>query len=449
MAAKEGKLIMQPQEKHRPHNRRTLRTTGLLAAALLAPALAAYGALASGTTPPQAAAPATVLVASSQTQMSPPSQSLGSTAAATVYARNEHSVVNITGSSVVQTPFGTMGQQGTGSGFVIDNNGYIATNNHVVQDANELTVTLPDGTTVPAKLVGRDPDTDIAVIKVDPNATDDNGQPIGGRLTPVTLGNSDQIVIGEAAVAMGSPLGLAQTVTEGVVSAIRHPGDQIGPLSSQDQSQSSGQPDAIMLGGAIQTDAAINPGNSGGPLFNAIGEVIGMNQSILSSSGGYQGVGFAIPVNVIKRVVPQLVQQGCYVHPLIGIASLPLNQLGQQTKQRLGVSANQTGLLVEDVSAGAAQAGVKGSTNTVSISGVQVGTGGDIVVGVDNQKITNEGQLRAYIENNTKPGQTVTLTVLRNGQRQNIQVQLSQRPNGQCNGPTTGPSSSTTGNAGG
>ncbi len=342
--------------------------------------------------------------------------------AVTVYQNNGASVVNITSIAVVPTLQGALAQQpqGIGSGFVIDTDGRIVTNNHVVQDADQLMVTFQDRSTVPAKLVGRDPDNDLAVIQVDPNATDDNGQPIRTRLKPVTLGDSDRITIGETAIAIGSPLGLQQTVTEGIVSALRNPEEQTGTGDS-----------IGLLGGAVQTDAAINPGNSGGPLFNANGEVIGVNSAILSQSGGNIGIGFAIPVNVVKRVVPELIQSGCYKHPLIGVTAISLSLFGQSQRQALGIPTNLKGLLVQDASAGAAQAGIRPGSQVVVIGGMPIRVGGDIIVAIDSRPVATAGELRGYVENNKHPGDTVTLTVLRGGQRQDVPVTLSTRPSDQ------------------
>ena len=174
-------------------------------------------------------------------------------------------------------------------------------------------------------------------------------------------------------------LGLQQTVTAGIVSAARLPGEDAGrgPLD--------------LLGGAIQTDAAINPGNLGGPLFNAVGEVIGVNTPIVSQSGGNIGIGFAIPINVVKRVAPELIQSGCYGHPLIGVSTIPLTAFGPQARQALGVAANQRGLLVQEVSAGAAAAGVRAGERVVTLSGEQVRTGGDIIVAIDGHPVTSGG----------------------------------------------------------
>jgi S1-C subfamily serine protease len=356
--------------------------------------------------PPQAAAPA-----------APAPRNVS----ARVYQQESQSVVNISSVALVPIGFGLSEQspRGTGSGFVIDEQGHIVTNNHVVENADELVVTFKDGTTFPAVLVGRDPPNDLAVIRVDPASVDVEGN--GVTLKPVRLGDSDQTSPGEDAIAIGSPLGLEQTVTSGIVSAIRSPTDET--ISGQLQ----------LLGGAIQTDAAINPGNSGGPLFNADGEVIGVNTAILSGSGGNIGIGFAIPVNVVRRVVPALIESGCYRHPLIGVTTVALSALGQALKRELGIPQNQSGLMVQDVSHGAAQAGIRAGTRRVQVGFGQVlMVGGDIIVAIDEQSVAGGGQLRAYIENNKQPGDTVALTVLRNGERLDVPVILSEAPNDQC-----------------
>ncbi len=343
----------------------------------------------------------------------------GASPAVQIYRDNGASVVNITSIAVVATRQGQSQQpQGIGSGFMIDVDGRIVTNNHVVQDANQLTVTFADKSIVPAKLVGRDPDNDLAVIQVDPSGTDDQGGRVGDKLKPVRMGDSNGVTIGEYAVAIGSPLGLQQTVTQGIVSALRNPGEESQVPRQQ----------LDLLGGAIQTDASINPGNSGGPLFNARGEVIGVNSAILSQSGGNEGIGFSIPINVVKRVAPELIRNGRYAHPLLGVTTISLSQIGQQAKQQLGIAANQKGLLVQDASAGSAQAGIRGGSRTVTVGGNQINTGGDIIVAIDSQPATTGGELRGYIENNKHPGDRVTLAVLRDGQRVDVPVTLSERP---------------------
>jgi S1-C subfamily serine protease len=341
--------------------------------------------------------------------------------AVAVYQQNGGSVVNIT-SLAVLTGFGVSSQaqpQGIGSGFFIDTDGRIVTNDHVVADANQLAVTLQDRSTVQAQLLGRDPDNDLAVLKIDPNATDQDGRTIADRIKPVTLGDSDQVTIGETAVAIGSPLGLAQTVTEGIISARRNPGEN---------SPVPGAQIADILGGALQTDAAINPGNSGGPLFNAGGQVIGVNSSILSQSGGNEGVGFAIPINVVRRVVPELIQNGRYRHPQLGVSTIPLTDLSPQAKQQLGFQPNQRGLLVEQVTAGAQDAGIQAGTRRVQLGNQTILVGGDLIVAIDGQPVATGGDLRGWIEDNKHPGDTTTVSVLRNGQRVDAQVTLSERP---------------------
>ncbi len=371
-----------------------------------------------------AAPPATggggLQIASAQAQ---PAAAGAQNPAVGVYQQNGGSVVNITSLAVV-TGFG--GQplqpqtqpQGIGSGFFIDTDGRIVTNNHVVQDADQLAVTLQDKTTVAADLLGRDPDNDLAVLKVDPNATDSDGRSIGDRIKPITMGDSEQVIIGETAIAIGSPLGLQQTVTEGIVSARRNPGEESAVPGNQ----------IDLLGGAIQTDAAINPGNSGGPLFNAAGQVIGVNSAILSQSGGNEGVGFAIPINVVKRVAPELIQTGHYRHPQVGVSSIALADLSPQVKQQLGLAPNQKGLLVQQVTAGAQEAGIRPGSRRVTVGNQTILTGGDLIVAVDGQSVATGGDLRGWIENQRHPGDAVTISVLRDGQRQDVQVTLSERP---------------------
>jgi S1-C subfamily serine protease len=338
--------------------------------------------------------------------------------ATAVYQQNGASVVNITSIAIVPSRQGQVTQpQGVGSGFMLDADGRIVTNNHVVQDADQLAVTLQDKSTVPARLVGRDPDNDLAVIQVDPSAADDLGRSIGDRIKPVTLANSDQVVIGQTAIAIGSPLGLPQTVTEGIVSARRDPGEG-----------SQGLADIDLLGGAIQTDAAINPGNSGGPLFNGSGQVIGVNSAILSQSGGNEGIGFAIPTNTVKRVVPELIQNGRYRHPFLGIAAIPLARIGPGLRQQLGIAPTDKGLLVIEAAGPAAQAGIQAGTRPVTIGGDVILAGGDLIVAIDGRPVAGTGELRGYVENAKHPGDTVTITIVRNGQRQDVTVSLGERP---------------------
>jgi S1-C subfamily serine protease len=366
---------------------------------------------------PAAAGAAVPIVSAQATQP----VALALNAAVSVYQQNGGSVVNVTSLAVVTGRLGQQPQQqpqGIGSGFFIDTDGRIVTNNHVIQDANQLAVTLQDRTTIAANLVGRDADNDLAVIQVDPNAADSDGRAIRDRIKAATLGDSDQVTIGETAVAIGSPLGLQQTVTEGIVSARRNPGEESQVPGNQ----------IDLLGGAIQTDAAINPGNSGGPLFNAVGQVIGVNSAILSQSGGNEGVGFSIPVNVVKRVVPELIQNGRYRHPQVGVSSVSLADFSPQAKQQIGLQPTQKGLLVQQVTAGAQQAGILAGTRRVNLGNEVIVVGGDIIVAIDGQPVTTGGDLRGWIENMKHPGDSATVTVLRTGNRQDIQVALTERP---------------------
>jgi S1-C subfamily serine protease len=398
----------------RQRARRPLQLAGSLSAAALL-ASCALGPASPGPSQPAAAPPAgSAVVAGVQTQGTG-----RDTPAVAVFRQNGPSVVNITSLAMVRTAAGTSERpQGTGSGWFLDAEGRIVTNNHVVEDATQLSVTLADRTTVPATLIGRDPDNDLAVVQIDPNAQDENGRSIRDRVRPVTLGDSSRVTIGEDVVAIGSPLGLQQSVTSGIVSAIRTPSEEI--------QAAGGEP--ILLGGAIQTDAAINPGNSGGPLFNAAGEMIGVNTAGLSQSGGSIGLNFAIPVNVVKRVVPELIARGCYRHPLVGISAVPLSQIGTALKEQIGVPANQKGLLVQEASAGAAAAGLRGGTQAVNVPGGQLRVGGDIVVAIDGNAVAAGGDLRSYVENSKRPGDTVRLTVQRGAERVELNVQLSERP---------------------
>ena len=280
---------------------------------------------------PAVASPATAPVAASR------GTPLGFEAIVDVYKRVSPGVVLVT-SGLVRPDFfqqATPPQQGTGSGFIIDAQGYIVTNNHVVEEADRLEVSLPDDSVVPARLIGRDPWFDIAVIKVDVPAE---------RLHEVALGDSDSLEIGELAIAIGNPFGLERTVTTGIVSARR---------ATVDSPNGSG-----VLVDAVQTDASINPGNSGGPLLNARGEVIGVNTlARLTPGGGQAGINFAIPINAVKRIAPELIASGTYKHPFLGVGAVAITEaIADQFKL-----AVREGLIVQSVTpgSGAAAAGVR------------------------------------------------------------------------------------------
>jgi 2-alkenal reductase len=323
-----------------------------------------------------------------------------------VYKRVSPGVVLVT-SSVVRPDFfqqATPPQQGTGSGFIIDAQGYIVTNNHVVEEADRLEVSLPDDSVVPARLIGRDPWFDIAVIKVDVPAD---------RLHQVALGDSDSLEIGELAIAIGNPFGLERTVTTGIVSARR---------TTVDSPNGSG-----VLVDAIQTDASINPGNSGGPLLNARGEVIGVNTlARLGPGGGQAGINFSIPINAVKRIAPELIASGTYKHPFLGVGAVAITEaIADQFKL-----AVREGLIVQSVTpgSGAAAAGLRPSSQPQQVRSREVGVGGDIIVSVDGQPMRRSPDLLVYLERQRRPGDTVNVTVNRDGQNQELQVRVSERP---------------------
>jgi 2-alkenal reductase len=327
--------------------------------------------------------------------------------AETIYRDNGARVVNIVSSAVLNTVLGPSPvPQGTGSGFVYDTQGHIITNDHVIEDSLQLEVNFANRTSAPAQIVGRDPDTDLAVLQIQ----------LPAGVAPVQLGDSDSLRIGEPAVAIGSPLGLRQTVTQGIVSALRAPGEEsaTGPIG--------------LLSGAVQTDAPINPGNSGGPLFDAAGTVVGVNTAIITSSGGSEGLGLAIPINVVKRIVPDLIQYGTYRHPDVGVTGIPVSALGQLARRQLGIPQSvEDGVLVLQVSDAARQAGVQVGTTPVVVGALRGLANADIVVAVDGHPVGTPGELRGIVDTTRRPGDTVTLTVARGAQRLDIPLQLAER----------------------
>jgi 2-alkenal reductase len=294
-----------------------------------------------------------------------------------------------------------------GSGFLIDDQGHIVTNNHVVEDANDFQVRFADGAVIEARLIGRDPGSDLAVLKVDE-------LPPGA--VPLPLADSRAVEVGQTAIAIGNPFGLQNTLTVGVVSGLGRSLD--GPRSTQ-----GGR---FSIPNVIQTDAAINPGNSGGPLLNIHGEVIGVNTAIRSESGTFQGVGYAVPANAVARVVPVLIRDGRYVHPWMGIAMRSIDPL---FARHFGLAVKQ-GVLITDVQGGspAAQGGLRGGARTGDYGGAQVPYDGDIVTAIDAQPVRGSDDLLGYLEVEASVGDTVTLTILREGQEQKIEITLAGRP---------------------
>ena len=301
--------------------------------------------------------------------------------------------------------------QGEGSGFLWDTQGHIITNDHVVSGADRLQVVLADGSEADAKLVGTDPGGDIAVIQVDAAFV--------AGLAPVEQADMAQVSVGDMAIAIGNPFGFQNTLTEGVVSALGR------SIPSQTQ---------YSIPEAIQTDAAINPGNSGGPLLNATGQVIGVNDQIESSSGSSSGVGFAIPIDLVQRIVPVLIRSGQYQHPYLGITG---DTYSRAWAQALGLPANARGVYVMDVSNASPveAAGLRGGSQATDVvlsvsrrSALFLPSGGDLITSIDGQRLTKMDDLLLYLELHGSPGQAVQLTVLRDGKEQTIGVTLGVRP---------------------
>lgn len=301
-----------------------------------------------------------------------------------------------------------------GSGFVWDKEGHIITNNHVVDGADVIRVTFTDGSSVKAKLVGADPDSDLAVIKVDLPAD---------RLEPVKLADSNQIKVGQLAIAIGNPFTLENTMTVGIISAL---GRQL-PVSSGAEQGSLTPASSYTIPDIIQTDAPINPGNSGGVLVNDQGQVIGVTAAIESPVRANAGIGFAIPANIVKKVVPELIKSGQYEHSWLGLSGTSLNP---DLAKAMNLKENQRGALVIDITPGspADKAGLRGSDRQVEIEGASVRVGGDVVTAIDGQPVQDFDDLVAYLAGSTKVGQTVKLAVLRDGKEQTFDATLAARP---------------------
>jgi S1-C subfamily serine protease len=291
-------------------------------------------------------------------------------------------------------------REGQGSGFIIDAKGYILTNNHVVAKAQKITVTMANGEKIPATLVGRDPSSDLAVIKI----------PSTHVNVVALLGDSDRIRVGQKAIAIGNPFGLSHTLTTGIVSALNR------GIRTEDGNQ---------IEDLIQTDAAINPGNSGGPLLNSSGEVIGINTAIYSLTGGYQGIGFAIPINMARSIATQLITSGKVARPWLGITGITLNP-GLSEGLKLGV---EEGVLVVQIIPGspAAQAGLRGGQREVIVGGLRIPLGGDIITGIDDRKVTGMRQMVRLLDK-LKVGETIALRIFRDGQPMDLKVLLAERP---------------------
>jgi S1-C subfamily serine protease len=331
-----------------------------------------------------------------------------------LYRRAAPGVVQIAATSIVQLPpdpyYGnpffpeSRRQQALGSGFVVDKAGHIVTNYHVIEGAKEVRVSFSNNESYKAKIVGTDPSTDLAVLNVDAPSR---------ALTPLPLGNSDAVQVGDAVVAIGNPFGLDRTVTAGIVSALQ---------------RAIMAPNGYTIDHAIQTDAAINQGNSGGPLLNARGEVIGVNSQIETGNTGASGnvgVGFAVPSNTVKAVMVQLINEGKIDRAFIGISAVPVTP-------QLAKSFNlpvRRGLLIQSVQpgSGAARAGLKAGETQQTIAGESYALGGDIIVAADGVPIASLQRLRDLLAAK-KPGQTMKLEIYRGDKKETISVVLGRQP---------------------
>ena len=306
--------------------------------------------------------------------------------------------------SVVQITVRKGNTTGVGSGFVYDREGNIVTNYHVIEGASRITVTFLDGTAYRASVIGSDPYTDLAVIKV--NASAD-------KLHPLPLGDSSRLRVGEQVAAIGNPFGLSGSMTTGIVSQLGRMLETANGFSIPD---------------VIQTDAAINPGNSGGPLLNMYGEVVGVNTAIASRTGEFSGIGFAIPSDTVKKIVPVLIADGKYRHPWLGISG---SDVTPEIAEALGLSEAR-GFLVVDVVANspAAKAGIKGGSNArmINIDNRSVKLGGDIIVGVDDIQVRKISDILVYLQREKSVNDTITLHVIRDGRELSIDMILGERP---------------------
>ena len=316
-----------------------------------------------------------------------------------LYQKNVRSVVNVTSRIVTYDFFyGAMPQDGQGSGFILDSAGHVLTNFHVIENARQVEVTLHNRKKYSATVVGTDRSHDLAIIQI--KAPD---------LTPMTLGDSRNLQVGQKVYAIGNPFGLSGTLTSGIVSSIR----------------SVQEPNGVNIDEAIQTDAAINPGNSGGPLLNSHGEVIGINTMIAGNPGVDQsaGIGFAIPINTAKAVLNDLLTLGRVRRPALGVVTLPISpELGEE----LGLAAGSGLLIIRVTPGGAAEhAGLHGGTERAYLGNMPIMLGGDLIVGVDGEQINDQRDL-AQVMNNHRAGDTIKITVYRGKKKIDVDVTLGE-----------------------
>ena len=393
----------EPPRRRRP-GRRTLAAGGAIAAAALVGG--GIGALAAAGGAGEPTAPTTVGQTSDAPADATPAAADGEgMSVSEIYRAVADGVVEITvsgGGPAAQSPFGDGSSpptRGQGSGFVYDDEGRIVTNHHVVDGADSIEVTLADGSTYDARLLGSDPSTDLAVLQIDAPADE---------LQPLELGDSDALAVGEEVVAIGSPFGLDATVTSGIVSAV---------------DRRITAPDGFAIENAIQTDAAINQGNSGGPLLDSGARVVGVNSQIETETGGNVGIGFAVPSNTVRSVVEDIVEDGDVEHAFLGVG---IQTVPADVAAELGEAA---GVAVTDVREGspAAEADLRARTGSRTVDGVPYPTGGDVITAVDGEEVETAEQLQSLVAEHA-PGDELELTVVRDGETRTVTVTLADRP---------------------
>jgi S1-C subfamily serine protease len=383
------------------------RRLAFVTLAIVAIALVACGAPLVGSPTVETAPTATSTVSRETPEAPAPSADGLEAEVEAVYAQASPSVAFITSRIMTYDFFmQAVPQEGTGSGFIYDSDGHIVTNYHVVENAESVSVTLPGGQTSDATIIGVDPSTDLAVLRVEAD----------NLPAALTLADSDGLRVGQFVVALGNPFGLAHTLTVGVVSSL-------GRIIES--------PDGRFIGEAIQTDAAINPGNSGGPLLNLEGQVIGVNAQIISPSQASAGIGFAIPSNAVRRVVPQLIAEGHYPHPWLGVTIMDLTPERATVLRQAGLDVPvEEGIVVMEVTPGspAAAAGIRGGQREVTVGNARILWGGDIIVALNGQPVANLQELTVYLESETQVGDTVQVTVIRDGDETDVPLTLAERP---------------------
>lgn len=329
-----------------------------------------------------------------------------------LFEETQQSVVQVSGTSSEDDPI--LGAS-LGSGFIYDNNGHIITNYHVVAGSNpeDISITFIDGTVYRARVIGTDQYSDFAVLHVEEDVPAE-------KLIPLPLGNSSALQVGQEVVAIGNPFGLSGSMTEGIVSGL----NRLIPVY-QDPFSDVAAP-AFSIPDVIQTDAAINPGNSGGPLLDLQGEVVGINSAIFSTTGGFAGVGFAVPSNTIAKIAPILIESGTFQHPWLGVSGIDMTP---EIAEAIGLGEPRGFLVIEAAPGGPADvAGVQGGTTPMQLGGREIALGGDVVLAIDDREVRKIDDVLGYLQQATEVGETVTLTVWRDGQIIEIPVTLGARP---------------------